>query len=70
MQVQVMVFLDIDDKVADRRNPDLKTVTPERRQMLVEQGTQSIVEIALKKHFEESEGVKVGFVKADVVPEF
>lgn len=67
MEIVVTVFLDIDDKVADKRNPDLMALSPERRQVIVEQGTQSIVEIALKKHFEESEGVTVSFVKADTV---
>ena len=67
MEIQVTVFLDIDDKVVDKRNPGLKTLSPDRRQVVIAQGAQSVVKIALEKHF--SEGVTVSFVKADTVPQ-
>lgn len=70
MEIRVTVFLDLDDdKIKNAGNIDLNTSSPERKQAILEQVTQGVVEIALKDHFKDSEGIEVGFVKADTVPQ-
>ena len=69
MEICVTVFLDVDDSIKNEGDIDLNTVTPERQQAILEQTTQSVVEITLKDHFKDCKSIEVGFVKANAVPQ-
>lgn len=69
MEIRVTVFLDVADNIKNEGNIDLNTITPERQQAILEQTIQSVIEITLKDHFKDADGIEVGYVKADTVPQ-